>query len=199
MQVSTSWEPLHAHFISNQLPHLYPVLTGVDRQFKSHSFHHVMTEYMRCCDDTWCRCSCTTPPGQGACSRLCNGLPKRFPSGWTQHTGYRLDALRVQTNTVSQHRRPTDSSNPADTMCSPLRLMLTTVWGGKLPQVQLFEGKVDIGGEFAGSDVGFWESLQVWGGHWVKEPRLRFNKGLRIHSKANEIHWQIGPPNTVSC
>ncbi len=46
---------------------------------------------------TWNRCSCTTPQAPGSCSTLCNGLPKRFPSGWTLRTGYTQHALQGET------------------------------------------------------------------------------------------------------
>jgi len=38
---------------------------------------------------------------------------------------------------------------------------LTAALRGELPQLQLFEGEVDVGGELAGSDVGVGEALQV--------------------------------------
>lgn len=185
----------------------------VNRQFTLHSFHHVITQYMRCCDDTWCRCSCTTPPGRGACSRLYNGLPKRFPRGWTQHTGYRLDALQVETNTVSQHQWPSDSLNPTD----------RDVFSYQAHAHHCLRRQTPAGPALWGES---WRRLRVcWLGCWILRiaSGLRgtlsqgtptgstqqnsvhlypFNKGLHIHFKviivfhmnATQIPGQIGHP-----
>lgn len=47
--------------------------------------------------------------------------------------------------------------------------MLTALLRGELPQVQLFEREVDVGGELAGPDVRVRETLQVWEERRVKE------------------------------
>lgn len=46
--------------------------------------------------------------------------------------------------------------------------VLTAVFRGKLPQVEIFHGEVNEGGQFAGSSC-LREAFQVWGGRGVKE------------------------------
>lgn len=54
-------------------------------------------------------------------------------------------------------------------MCS----ILTASVRGKLPEIQIFQGKVDKSGQFAGSDASFWEALQIWAGEAVREKTLK--------------------------
>lgn len=49
---------------------------------------------------------------------------------------------------------------------------LTASVRGELPEVQVFHGEVDKSRQFAGSDAGFWEALQIWTSEAVKENRL---------------------------
>ncbi len=52
-----------------------------------------------------------------------------------------------------------------------LESVLTAVFRGKLPQVEILHGEVNKGGQFAGSPC-LWEAFQVWTGGGVKEHLL---------------------------
>lgn len=100
------------------------------------------------------------------------------------HSTLCMDRQTLRVNTSSPY-----SSNPAD--LSLLQVRLTAALRGELPQVQLFEGEVDVSGEFAGSDVRVGETLQVWEelSQGATGKGVTYDRGVR----------PPGPPSTFKC
>lgn len=76
--------------------------------------------------------------------------------------------VQVVDGTLCTNRRQRSFNDPSsfpnpDSLCFLLQT-LTAAHRCKLSQVQIFEREVYVGGKFARSDVGVWETLQVWGG-----------------------------------
>ncbi len=77
--------------------------------------------------------------------------------------------------------------------------LLTASVRGELPEVQVFHWEVDKSGQFAGSDAGFREALQIWTSEAVKEKTLstRLTSERPVTSHFNLTHQHI-PAHTNS-